>query len=350
MGNCLSEEQLRSRGVEENLKKAELVEKNKHKLLLLGTGESGKSTFFKQIQCLYGLGLPRDYRVNSIPSIHFLIIQAIHILMRECKSQGLEIDPKNQEVFDRVEKLEENAPITKKTAPLIKQVWEDSAIQKTFARQATANHSFYLPDATDYFIKQLDVVSDKLYIPSNKDMFRIRTPTTGILETSFMLNGAKFLLVDVGGQRNERRKWIHCFENVRSVIFVVAVSEYDIDLYEESNVNRMKESFDTFDESVNQDCFIDTPIILFLNKMDLYEWKVSHVPISKYVPEFSGPDYNFRAGIDFFQRKFTNLNKNSERLIYVHYTNALDTKKVKKVFNAVRHDVLRSQLKDIALL
>jgi hypothetical protein len=30
-----------------------------------------------------------------------------------------------------------------------------------------------------------------------------------------------------GGQRNERRKWIHCFENVTAVIFVAALSEYD---------------------------------------------------------------------------------------------------------------------------
>lgn len=34
-------------------------------------------------------------------------------------------------------------------------------------------------------------------------------------------------MVDVGGQRSERRKWIHCFESVTSIIFLVALSEYD---------------------------------------------------------------------------------------------------------------------------
>ena len=34
-------------------------------------------------------------------------------------------------------------------------------------------------------------------------------------------------MVDVGGQRSERRKWIHCFEGVTSVLFLVAISEYD---------------------------------------------------------------------------------------------------------------------------
>lgn len=42
-------------------------------------------------------------------------------------------------------------------------------------------------------------------------------------------------MVDVGGQRSERRKWIHCFENVTSIMFLVALSEYDQALAESSN-------------------------------------------------------------------------------------------------------------------
>lgn len=42
-------------------------------------------------------------------------------------------------------------------------------------------------------------------------------------------------MVDVGGQRSERRKWIHCFENVTSIMFLVALSEYDQVLAESSN-------------------------------------------------------------------------------------------------------------------
>lgn len=42
-------------------------------------------------------------------------------------------------------------------------------------------------------------------------------------------------MFDVGGQRSERKKWIHCFENVTSIIFCVALSEYDQVLLEEAN-------------------------------------------------------------------------------------------------------------------
>ena len=51
-------------------------------------------------------------------------------------------------------------------------------------------------------------------------------------------------MVDVGGQRSERRKWIHSFENVTSIIFLVAISEYDQKLLERDahGRNRLDES------------------------------------------------------------------------------------------------------------
>jgi hypothetical protein len=36
-----------------------------------------------------------------------------------------------------------------------------------------------------------------------------------------------FLEIDVGGQRSERKKWIHCFEDVLLLMFLTAASEYD---------------------------------------------------------------------------------------------------------------------------
>ena len=40
-------------------------------------------------------------------------------------------------------------------------------------------------------------------------------------------------MFDVGGQRSERKKWIHCFEDVTAIIFCVAMSEYDQVLHED---------------------------------------------------------------------------------------------------------------------
>jgi guanine nucleotide-binding protein G(i) subunit alpha len=60
-------------------------------------------------------------------------------------------------------------------------------------------------------------------------------------------------MFDVGGQRSERKKWIHCFENVTSIIFCVALSEYDQVLLEEAN--QVGVAFpELHDPSTNETC------------------------------------------------------------------------------------------------
>ena len=54
----------------------------------------------------------------------------------------------------------------------------------------------------------------------------------------FNLQGLTFRLFDVGGQRSERKKWIRCFDEVKAVIFIAALSDYDLSLAEDDNVNR----------------------------------------------------------------------------------------------------------------
>ena len=73
-------------------------------------------------------------------------------------------------------------------------------------------------------------------------------------------------MFDVGGQRNERRKWIHAFDNVQAVVFVAALSEYDQVLFEDETQNRMEEALQLFDQIVNSKWFKTTAMILFLNK------------------------------------------------------------------------------------
>ena len=80
-----------------------------------------------------------------------------------------------------------------------------------------------------------------------------------------------FRIFDVGGQRNERRKWIHAFDNVNAVVFVAAMSEYDQVLFEDETQNRMEEALQLFDQIINSKWFKTTSMILILNKKDLFE-------------------------------------------------------------------------------
>lgn len=105
------------------------------------------------------------------------------------------------------------------------------------------------------YLSDVKRLAEPNYLPTEQDILRVRVPTTGIIEYPFDLEQivfrraqcieypiglpylqiAKFRMVDVGGQRSERRKWIHCFENVTSIMFLVALSEYDQVLVESDN-------------------------------------------------------------------------------------------------------------------
>lgn len=72
-------------------------------------------------------------------------------------------------------------------------------------------------------------------MPTDQDLLRSRLRTTGITETIFDLGQLTYRMFDVGGQRSERKKWIHCFENVNCLLFLVAISGYDQCLVEDKD-------------------------------------------------------------------------------------------------------------------
>lgn len=85
----------------------------------------------------------------------------------------------------------------------------------------------YFQDITRLFAKD--------YVPSDQDILRARLRTTGISETIFDLGQLTYKMFDVGGQRSERKKWIHVFDNVQVVLFLAAISGYDQVLVEDRN-------------------------------------------------------------------------------------------------------------------
>uniref|UniRef100_A0A0A9Z878 Guanine nucleotide-binding protein G(O) subunit alpha n=1 Tax=Lygus hesperus TaxID=30085 RepID=A0A0A9Z878_LYGHE len=188
------------------------------------------------------------------------------------------------------------------------------------------------------------------YIPTEQDVLRSRVRTTGIVENEFTIESNSFKMFDVGGQRNERKKWIHCFENVTAVIFVAAISEYDQKLYEDESVNRMVEALNLFEEICNSRWFHNTSIILFLNKRDIFNVKIQKTRLSTFFPDFPGPDYDPVAAQEWIREQFEACNKNPSKHIYSHITCATDTTNIAAVFNAVKDIVIRNSLRQAGLL
>jgi len=158
-----------------------------------------------------------------------------------------------------------------------------------------------------------------------------------------------YRMLDVGGQRSERKKWIHCFENVTAILFLVAISEYDQNLIEDETVNRMQEALTLFDSICNSRWFVKTSIILFLNKIDLFQEKLPHSPIANYFPDYEGGD-DYDLATEYFLKRFVMLNQSDTKQVYTHYTCATDTTQIKFVMAAVNDIIIQTNLRECGLL
>jgi len=204
---------------------------------------------------------------------------------------------------------------------------------------------FQLLHSSGYFFDRVETIAESNYVPSYQDVLYSRARTTGIVETTFSVGDYEFRLLDVGGQRNERRKWIHCFEMVTALIFVTAISEYDEVLYEDHTMNRIVESLNLFKEIVNASWFAKTSIILFLNKKDLFEEKIKRIDMTCCFPEYQG-GLDYDKGIDFIRDYFLKQCELPDRKLYTHVTCATDSKNVDFTFKSVSDIIIKQNMRE----
>jgi hypothetical protein len=240
---------------------------------------------------------------------------------------------------------DDSAKIDASNVHHFKALWADEGIQNAYVNRS----KFQLPDSAQYYFERLDVIAAAGYIPSEQDILRSRVKTSGIVVNDFMVEGNEFKMIDVGGQRNERKKWIACFEGVTAVLFIGVLSEYDLVLSEDDSQNRMVETLTLFEEICKSPFFLKTAMILMLNKRDSFKEKIGVVPL-KVCPlfeKYDGPE-TYEAGVNLIQDIF--LAKAENKLIYTHITCATDTNAMKIVFEAVKDIVIRAALNDVGLL
>lgn len=165
------------------------------------------------------------------------------------------------------------------------------------------------------------------------------------METSFTRGDLLISLIDVGGQRSERKKWLHCFDSVDAVLFVVAMSEYDEVLAEDSDVNRMQESLKLFSTMCNIKWFLKASFLLFLNKKDVFDEKIVYSPLSQCFVEYTGADNKYEAS-NYIWQKFADQN-HCNRGLYFHFTKAKDSQNIHVVFDVVVDTIIRSNLRNL---
>ncbi|KAJ2451213.1 guanine nucleotide-binding protein subunit alpha [Coemansia sp. RSA 2336] len=335
--------------IENQLRKDRMNMRNEVKMLLLGAGESGKSTIIKQMKLIHDGGYSQEERESFKEVIFSNTIQSMRVLLEAMDTLHIALENAENQVHADVimgmpNQIEaDNLPAD--VAAAVRTLWEDGGVRECFNR----SNEFQLNDSASYYFDSIGRICQEGYLPTDQDVLRSRVKTTGINETVFRVGELTYRMLDVGGQRSERKKWIHCFENVTAILFLVAISEYDQVLIEDESVNRMQEALTLFDSICNSRWFVKTSIILFLNKMDIFREKLPQSPMRKYFPDYDGGN-DADVASEYILKRFVSLNQSEAKHIYTHYTCATDTSQIKFVMAAVNDIIIQTNLRDCGLL
>ncbi|KAI5305217.1 hypothetical protein KEM56_004976 [Ascosphaera pollenicola] len=339
----------RNEEIENQLKRDKMNQRNEIKMLLLGAGESGKSTILKQMKLIHEGCYSREERESFKEIIFSNTVQSMRVILEAMDGLDLPLADQRSEyhvqtIFMQPQQIEGDC-LSPEVGTAIETLWKDAGVQECFRR----SREYQLNDSAKYYFDSIQRIAAPDYLPNDQDVLRSRVKTTGITETTFIIGDLTYRMFDVGGQRSERKKWIHCFENVTTILFLVAISEYDQLLFEDETVNRMQEALTLFDSICNSRWFLKTSIILFLNKIDRFKEKLPVSPMKNYFPDYEG-GADYAAACDYILNRFVSLNQAEQKQVYTHFTCATDTSQIRFVMAAVNDIIIQENLRICGLI
>nr|XP_021523216.1 guanine nucleotide-binding protein G(olf) subunit alpha [Aotus nancymaae] len=352
-----------SRGIDRILREQKRDLQQTHRLLLLGAGESGKSTIVKQMRILHVNGFNPEEKKQKILDIRKNVKDAIVTIVSAMSTIIPPVPLANPENQFRSDYIKSIAPITdfeysQEFFDHVKKLWDDEGVKACFER----SNEYQLIDCAQYFLERIDSVSLVDYTPTDQDLLRCRVLTSGIFETRFQVDKVNFHMFDVGGQRDERRKWIQCFNGD----FYALSRKWG---YSFNLATSVLEHFHilVYVKFVYLFLFFrwlrTISIILFLNKQDMLAEKVlaGKSKIEDYFPEYANytvpEDGKISEHILMIEKcthcllqRISTATGDGKHYCYPHFTCAVDTENIRRVFNDCRDIIQRMHLKQYELL
>jgi guanine nucleotide-binding protein subunit alpha len=242
------------------------------KVLMLGIGMSGKTTIFNSLLPLVsGEGDNSQAELsqwapvivkNVIENMKSIldIMGELDITFRNGTTSGCASMIVVAEATGRFEPLE--------LAYAIKTVWADPGFKDAFQRHPRVTSEW---DSLVNLVDDVDRLLQPGFVPTQQDVCKAWVRTTGIHQKVLRVRDVEISLYDVGGQRSERKKWIHCFDNVSVLMFVVDVTGYSKTMLEDNDNPGHDEQLMLFESIANSHWFTNSSMVLVMTKVDLLD-------------------------------------------------------------------------------
>jgi guanine nucleotide-binding protein G(i) subunit alpha len=268
----------------ENMETVTITSTNKKmKVIMLGTGSSGKSTLLKQIRLLREVGFEEKMKSDMKYICLSNVLQMLKSVLQYAKKQKIPIDfpdPASELVaneirqWDYVSSNQVYARLNYESIQKIQDMWNNCPSLKKILSEYHYEIQSCPVESGDLLPRLKDIYTYSM--ATNEIVLKTRIKTTGIIESMFHWDDWDITFVDTGGQRNERRKWNTIFSNYdqicnRCVIFTVNLAEYCCVCYEDDSANRTQESLSVFEKYANIQWFERCPIFLVFTHRDLFQ-------------------------------------------------------------------------------
>lgn len=254
-----------------------------------------------------------------------------------------EMDFENEEVGQLARRLAQSHLSDLQTSSpeigaMIKRLWAEEAMKITYSER---DRLFNLNDGAGYLWDAIDRIYAPDYIPSEEDLLRVRIRTIGFDEATFTYKKSKFRVVDVGGQRTERRRWLEILQASTAVIFVASLCEYDQRLREDFDASRFQETTHLFTELLDSGVD-DKAVIVLLNKLDLFKAKLAGATkknFANFFKKYDGP-LEWERCLAFLRQHFAGLAAERKVKVSIHAITAVETDSVKLVWTEIRNAIV----------
>ncbi|KAJ7775587.1 heterotrimeric G-protein alpha subunit, GPA1-like protein [Mycena metata] len=335
--------------IEEQLKVGSLKAKNEINILFLAAQGTDDSVLRRMKLSHQG-----GYNEREREEWKTMVFNAMSMSMRtvlEAMPELLELAlaPENEAHRDVILSLPpqiEAEVLPRDIADAVRGLWRDPGVK---AAVRWCREFQLAPDAA-YYSNAIDRIAATNYLPTDDDILRCRTKETGVTETSFTVGELTYKIHHPSGQRSDmRKKWIHCFEDIKALLFCVTLNDYDQMVEEDDRNNRLQQSVAEFDSICNSRWFSKTSIILFLTDIDKFAEKLPRNPLANYFPDYEGGD-NYDAACDYMLHRFVSLNQTAaKRQIHAHYVSSTDNQQIKFLLSAIQDILLQMHLRERGL-
>ncbi|EGO00415.1 hypothetical protein SERLA73DRAFT_107511 [Serpula lacrymans var. lacrymans S7.3] len=209
-------------------------------------------------------------------------------------------------------------------------LWRDPGVKEAARR----SEEFQLSDHAAYFLNAIDRISAPGYMPTDQDILRAGSKDTGVDEVVMQVGELVYKFVQVNVPAEDRKKWISCFSEVKVLIYVVDLSQYDRMSLADENMTYIQHTLETFESICNAQWFRQTPIVLLMDKIDVFSEKLEQLPLNQYFPGYTGCNYD--TACEFMLRLFVSLNRNPSRQVYSHFVSTTDMQQMKFILSAIQ--------------